>query len=418
MRKIFSFLCIISVIPLSPIVSIAWAEKESEKNYFVVTAYYSPLPNQEHYLTWDYESEKRLNGQGIAWASGKKVFSGMLAAPSKYGFWTKIYLEWLWVWVVEDRGGAIVPAGQRGYSYDRLDVWMGYGDEWLKRALYWWKRTIEWNVVGKNDAINLDYNQIPAPSWAIQGLEKKYSKKNISVSQEKKKDIFQVSLGKWSDKKLIQELQEILNELEYLKTDYKVGIYDSVTISSVYNFQKEFSIIQNESDLWAWSYGPQTRKKLEEVYWEYLEKKAEHEAFLKVISNLQESAFLKAEKEVSDLWKPQIGDISPEVRKLQVILRNLWFFARNDTAIYGPVTQNALIEYQLNREIILEASEIWAWNFWPMTRAKFIQDLSEIYFKESIIKSDLEEKYSLYLWEDIKKEVKQDVSIEEYIKII
>jgi len=33
----------------------------NDKLYFVVTAYYSPLPGQEYYLTGDYESEKRLN---------------------------------------------------------------------------------------------------------------------------------------------------------------------------------------------------------------------------------------------------------------------------------------------------------------------------------------------------------------------
>lgn len=53
----------------------------SGDGYFVVTAYYSPLPNQKHYLKGNYEDEKRLNGQGIAGASGRPVFSGMLAAP-------------------------------------------------------------------------------------------------------------------------------------------------------------------------------------------------------------------------------------------------------------------------------------------------------------------------------------------------
>jgi len=33
---------------------------------FIVTAYYSPLPDQEYYITGNYEDELRLNGQGIA----------------------------------------------------------------------------------------------------------------------------------------------------------------------------------------------------------------------------------------------------------------------------------------------------------------------------------------------------------------
>jgi hypothetical protein len=33
----------------------------NDAGYFVVTAYYSPLPDQEYYLTGNYESEIRLN---------------------------------------------------------------------------------------------------------------------------------------------------------------------------------------------------------------------------------------------------------------------------------------------------------------------------------------------------------------------
>jgi len=37
-----------------------------EESYFIVTAYYSPLPNQQYYITGNYEDEVILNGQGIA----------------------------------------------------------------------------------------------------------------------------------------------------------------------------------------------------------------------------------------------------------------------------------------------------------------------------------------------------------------
>jgi hypothetical protein len=32
-----------------------------ETGYYVVTAYYSPLPNQKYYLKGNYKAEKRLN---------------------------------------------------------------------------------------------------------------------------------------------------------------------------------------------------------------------------------------------------------------------------------------------------------------------------------------------------------------------
>jgi hypothetical protein len=35
----------------------------NNKGYFVVTAYYSPLPNQKNYLKGNYKDEIRLNGR-------------------------------------------------------------------------------------------------------------------------------------------------------------------------------------------------------------------------------------------------------------------------------------------------------------------------------------------------------------------
>ena len=108
----------------------------------IATAYYSPLPGQSYYLRGNYESEKRLNGNGTHGASGKAVFEGMIAAPKNYAFGTKVYIEGLGVGSVEDRGGAIVPAGSRGYEHDRVDIWMGKGEEGLARALAWGKRKV------------------------------------------------------------------------------------------------------------------------------------------------------------------------------------------------------------------------------------------------------------------------------------
>lgn len=45
-----------------------------EEKYFIVTAYYSPLPNQIFYGAGNYEAEIRLNGNGISGAGGKDVF--------------------------------------------------------------------------------------------------------------------------------------------------------------------------------------------------------------------------------------------------------------------------------------------------------------------------------------------------------
>ena len=83
---------------------------EYEETYLVATAYYSPLPGQKYYLRGNYEKEVILNGNGTHGASGKPVFTGMLAAPKSYTFGTRIWVDGLGTGSVEDRGGAIVNA--------------------------------------------------------------------------------------------------------------------------------------------------------------------------------------------------------------------------------------------------------------------------------------------------------------------
>jgi hypothetical protein len=58
MKKILYVLLIASIVFN---LLITETNADSDKGYFVVTAYYSPLPDQDKYLTGDYESEKRLN---------------------------------------------------------------------------------------------------------------------------------------------------------------------------------------------------------------------------------------------------------------------------------------------------------------------------------------------------------------------
>ncbi len=91
---------------------------------FIVTAYYSPLPNQSFYFKGNYTAEKRLNGNGTHGASGTPVFTGMIAAPKSYDFGTNIFFTGLGLGRVEDRGGAIVEAWDRGEPHDRIDIWM------------------------------------------------------------------------------------------------------------------------------------------------------------------------------------------------------------------------------------------------------------------------------------------------------
>jgi len=99
---------------------------------FRVTGYYSPLPGQKRYVTGSYEGDIKLNGKGVMAADETPVYLGMAAGPPFMKYGTKVILQDLrnhdlpGVYTVHDRGSAIVG--------DRLDIWVGEGEEAIKKA--------------------------------------------------------------------------------------------------------------------------------------------------------------------------------------------------------------------------------------------------------------------------------------------
>jgi len=206
---------------------------------FIVSAYYSPLKWQKRYATKSYSWDIRLNWNGTHWASGVAVHPWFIAAPSSYKFWTKIQLEWLWIWVVEDRWGAIVKAWVRWHECDRLDIWMWYWDEWLNRALKWWKKKVEWKILDNDTEITIEF-----PSEYREYLAKKISPETIE------KDI-----------KYMQELFAKAKIYSW-KIDWKYWNFKN----SIIDFQVKNKIIKDKNDYAAWYIGNKTITKLEEIY--------------------------------------------------------------------------------------------------------------------------------------------------------
>ncbi len=99
----------------------------------VTTAYYSPEPDQTRYATGTREGDVELNGPGERTADGTAPRPGVVAAPRSYAFGTLLHLDGYGLGTVHDRGGRIVTTD----GVDRVDVWMGRGDEGLHRALVW-----------------------------------------------------------------------------------------------------------------------------------------------------------------------------------------------------------------------------------------------------------------------------------------
>lgn len=217
-------------------------EPSLDERYFYVTAYYSPVPWQQKYTTWSYEWDVRLNWEWKHTASWKWVFSWLMAAPRNYAFGTKIYLEWMWIWSVEDRWGAIVNAWERWHEYDRIDVWMWYGDEWLQRALKWGTRKVKWYVVDKNQQITIEFDESPITKYRWLVVDAKEPEDNS-----------------------VKKLQELLKE---------IGLYnwvidwDYLKVKNILiKYQLDSWIIDSEYDEEAWYFWEKTYAVFRKNFW-------------------------------------------------------------------------------------------------------------------------------------------------------
>lgn len=205
--------------------------------------------------------------------------------------------------------------------------------------------------------------------------------------------LFQTWLGRNDTGKFVEELQNILVELGYLTKEDTSKNYDSKTIQSIYNIQIEYNIVENSSSAGAGYFGPRTRELIQGLYVSYLEKLEEEKRYHAMIDTLLEQARDSAMKEIESLENPQFGNISPQVRKLQIILRELWYFDRSDTAIFWNQTRDALIAFQVDREIIQTENDVWAWIFWPKTKEKIIEELTRIYFQTILEEHEIYEDF-------------------------
>ncbi|USN58938.1 MAG: hypothetical protein H6767_02375 [Candidatus Peribacteria bacterium] len=367
MKQIIAMLALLGIICLNvPFQTGADEELQGEK-YFVVTAYYSPLPDQKYYLKGNYEDEIRLNGHGVRGASGKGVFEGMLAAPQGYNFGTKIYLEGLGIGSVEDRGGAIVTAGNRGYAHDRIDVWMGYGEEGLRRALYWGKRTVKGRFMATDTKTTIDVEKVPSPLWAADGLQK--------IPQ-----IFSLSIGKGSSAQDIRALQSLFIEAGLYHGEVD-GVYNYETMSVVFEFQKRQEIVNSEYDVGAGYWGKKTREAFLEAY----------------LSGDLVSEELEVDQETATEDMPDIFDRGlenkEEIAYLQKVLTEMSLYDGEIDGVYNSV-KNSVLNYQLKYEVIDSDGDAGAGYYGPKTRASLKEKLLE-YYEMKHRQEELEARYKV-----------------------
>lgn len=344
---------------------------------FTITAYYSPLPCQDRYVTGSYDSDRRLNGNGVAGADGTAVYPGMIAAPKTYDFGTKMYIPGVGTVAVHDRGGAIVAGGGREGAYDRLDIWMGYGDIGLQRALTWGKRTVDVTVFGQDSSIQEIITLTPAfsaaesepncdpepvvveeereilvpeePAAEPKVVEEPAVAPEVVVPEVEKIDEI-LELGDSGAE--VEQLQKELSALNFLKTPPS-GVYDEVTRHAVFKFQQSQYLVGNSSSPGAGVFGPKTQAKLNSI----LAARTETKQLVAQANKVDPLAFGDGFKFNSEL---DFGAVGPEVKFVQSFLQDQGYFDHALTNYFGPVTREALIAFQIDYGIIQSANDLGA----------------------------------------------------------
>ncbi len=327
---------------------------------FIISAYYSPLKGQAKYATGSFEGDIRLNGDGVKAADGTTVYPGMIAAPKSYPFGTKMKIDGVGTVAVHDRGGAIVHTGVRGNSYDRLDLWMGYGDAGLKRALNWGKRTVNVTVYGIDAGIKEEvylegYSE--SEKYAVANTLTSNDDTTNFQSQEpvnEQKIIqFGSTLAIGSTGEDVSKIQNILKDLGYYDGAIN-SIFDEKTQNAVMKFQIYENIVSDEYSFGAGFVGPKTLKILSTK-----------------LTNIPTANAASYEVSIEDAFRTDLkpGDSGEEVRKLQEELKNINLLGIEPTGNYGEITEHAVFKFQQIYKLAGDLDSIGAGIFGPKTRA-------------------------------------------------
>ncbi len=316
---------------------------------FIISAYYSPIAGQKKYVTGSYAGDVRLNGEGVHAADGSVVYPGMIAAPKSYAFGTKMKIPGIGVVAVHDRGGAIVHAGERNQAHDRLDVWMGYGDQGLRRALNWGRRTVDVTVYGIDASLQENvylegYSEAEKVAETLTGDAPTTFVEDLSVNDKSEN---------------VRKLQAGLKDLGYYSGE-ATGDYDDATRLGVIKLQIATGVIDDENDFGAGYFGPQTRKSFEDA----LNRKDDQ-----VRKNLP----------VTPLSRDDQGD---EVRKLQQALQKLGYDVEVN-GIYDHQTVEAIFQFQKDQNVVQSKTDFGAGVFGPKTMKILASKLVDVSFDQA-----------------------------------
>ncbi len=310
-----------------------YAEEQPHQQTFVVTAYYSPVPDQCCYFRGSYDEDILFNGKGIHGADGTPVYPGMIAAPDSYGFGTTIDLPGVGVGTVHDRGGRIMEWGD---DIHRIDLWMGTGEQGLARALAWGARKITGTVYPAGQAgsppEHLAFSDFDADSSVLASLPK--SDPTLIMTDEKFGD---TEYG-------VRLLQSTLKLLGYFDGAV-TGQYGDVTKAAVKNFLGDSGLPGDGS----------TVDKLT-------------------------AASLTVSTQIKDSNLPDValglqkGDKGDDVRQVQKLLRYLGAYKGRTDGVYDEHLKLSVAAFQLKSGVIAVATDNGAGRVGPATKAAILRN--------------------------------------------
>lgn len=212
-----------------------FAQGKPFEQELIITAYYSPEPDQCCYVKGNYADDVILNGEGHHGADGTGVYPGMVAAPPSYPFGTRLVIPGIGTVTVHDRGGAI----QEWTDAHRIDLWAGVGEEGLARALAFGVRHVHAIVYppqSKKPVESVDLAALPAPlerlkpyladGTTLLDITAKLGQKTASVSF----------------------LQQRLKAIGYFK-DPVTGLFGPVTQKAIRSFNKDMQLEEGGDSL-------------------------------------------------------------------------------------------------------------------------------------------------------------------------
>jgi peptidoglycan hydrolase-like protein with peptidoglycan-binding domain/3D (Asp-Asp-Asp) domain-containing protein len=301
---------------------------EGAHKMLMVSAYYSPLPAQRFYMRGSYEADLRLNGYGIHGADRTPVQIGMLAAPKSYAFGTEVRIPGLGIGEVHDRGGAIYS----NRSYDRIDVWMGSGEEGLARALNWGMRLVEGEVL-EPDSVEPQFDF----SWVSSELPKD-TLNRLMARTMLNPEVFAKPITRTSPTADISDLQEALRMFGYYHGAV-TGTYDADTRQAVMVFQIAEGVLISEQSMGAGNLGQKTLKTLKTKIENF------NSTVLKEQNRLRENLSALS----VGLGKKDEGD---KVYRMQQMMWELGYYKGELNGKYDSSTTTAVFDFQKANGIV------------------------------------------------------------------